>query len=140
MKDGFINDFNLKSNVDFLKKEVENTISYLVRNNITLIREKTEISKKGNVGFFTFEVYLNGAQTVEQDSLDFFINQNHYPCKNSLYIGKNGSVYILWGHIPNRRNPFILINVNDINEQVLVNDNFVKTFFTEKTSIKIAQE
>ena len=102
----------------------------------TFLREKTEISKNGNVGKFTIEIYLNGANTVEQDALDDFISANKYPCKEAVYPAPDGKVFELFGYLSHKKEtPFIMIDISNPNLRLLVSHAFVKKFFTKEASI-----
>ena len=101
----------------------------------TFLRERTEISKNGNVGKFTIEVYLNGAGTAEEDALDDYISTNKYPHKDSLYPAPDGKVFKLWGYLSHKKEtPFIMVDINNPNLRLLVSDKFVKKFFTKEAS------
>ena len=134
-----VKSFNSKKEIDIFKEEVSQTIEFVTSGSLTLIIQRAEISKNGNLGIFTFEVYLNGAKTKEQESLDTFIYEHNYPNKDCLFIGKNGCAYALWGYLPYKRgNRFIIVNLNDFNEQIFVTDSFVRNFFSERSSVKPA--
>ena len=50
---------------------------------------------------------------------------------NKLYISKHGKVYVLWGFKRNKHNcPFILANVNDVDETILMDEENVLKYFT----------
>jgi len=134
-----VKSFNSKKELEIFKEEVSQTIEFVTSGSLTLIIQRSEISKNGNLGIFTFEVYLNGAKTKEQESLDTFINEYNYPSKDCLFIGKNGCVYTLWGYLPHRKgNSFVIVNLNDFNERIFVTDSFVRNFFSERSSVKPA--
>ena len=102
----------------------------------TFLRERTEISKNGNVGKFTIEVYLNGAGTAEEDALDDYISTNKYPFKDSLYPAPDGKVFRLWGYLSHKKEtPFIMIDISNPNLRLLVSHAFVKKFFTKEASV-----
>ena len=121
------------------RKLVSDTLAYVAitaaEPNCTFSRITSDVSKDGNIGTFTVELYLNGAKASEEDALDDFIKTNKYPYKQSLYIDQNGHVFRLWGYLASEKKaPFIMMNLKN-HEQFLVTEDFVKQFFTKETSI-----
>jgi len=122
---------------EFLASEFIETSKIYIGNNLTHAEINSEVFKNGNVAHISVRLYINGATTGEQDKLKEFIKKNNYPNLDSLYISKYGSVYKLWGHLTyHAERPFILMNVNNVADQFLVDDEFVRKFFTDNSSIK----
>ena len=92
-----------------------------------------EISQNGCFGVFTQKICLRGGKTKEQINLDKYMMQNKKIRFNfnKFYIHQNGKPYELWGYTDKRRkNPFVVINTNNIYDNVLLSEDKVMRFFT----------
>ena len=129
-----LKDFKNK-NADFLLDQCFETTKIYFGHNLTHSELNSEVYKNGKVAFLNLKLYLNDATTMEQDILNSFVKKNKYPNTSSLYVNRFGKVYKLWGHVTyETKRPFILMNVNNVNDQFLVDDDFVRKFFHNNTS------
>ena len=121
---------------EFLVSECLETVKIYTGEYLTYAELNSEILKNGNVAHLSLKLYINGATTEEQDKLTEFVKENKYLNLNSLYINKFGYVYKLWGHVTyDTDRPFILMNVNNVADQILVDDIFVRKFFNKNSNI-----
>ena len=130
-----LKDFKNK-NAEFILDQCFETAKIYLGNNLTHTELNSEVYKDGNVAFLNLKLFLRGTTTMEQDILRCFIKKNNYPNINTTWINKFGKGYKLWGHVTyETKRPFILMNVNNKNDRLLVDDDFVKKFFNNNTSI-----
>lgn len=105
----------------------------LTRDNISHLQHKFKITQDGKYGEFTFSICLQGGKTTEQMHLNAYISRNPHYCLNlnKLFISKKGKVYVLWGYNNKKsKEPFILGNVNNLYETILMDEENVLKYFT----------
>ena len=124
-------------NCHFLLDECYKTIRMYTGKYLTYADLSSKCFKDNNVAHLKLELYMNGATTDEQDKLLEFVKHNKYPNLDVLYPSKFGKVYKIWGRVTYPTDhPFIIININDYQDQILVTENFVKKYFSDDASVK----
>ena len=106
----------------------------LIKHNLRHIKHKFRITQNGNFGEFTFSVCLSNGKTEEQMELEAYIATNpkyHFNLQKLFISPKYKKVYCLWGYRRNEKDcPFILVNVNDVDETILMDEENVIKYFT----------
>ena len=120
--------------VDEILRQGDIVFHDLIRHNLSHIKHKFKITQDGNYGEFTFAVCLRNGKTEEQMELQAYIATNpkyHFNLQKLFISPKYKKVYCLWGYKRNEKDcPFILVNVNDVDETILMDEENVIKYFT----------